>query len=249
MKPKAIIFYILLLSVSAVTVWSVGHTGGTAQVPQSATTPIPRASKKWMKKHNQINVLALRGNIDVAFLGDSITAGWKHAGRQVWEEYYGHRRAANMGISEDCTQHLLWRLANGNLKGISPRVAVLLIGTNNAELCSHTPAEIAEGVGAAIALLRKRMQPCRIIVMGIFPRDPQPTALRQVVLDANKLIRQFADEEFVFFLDIGDRFMQPEGGISSELMPDFLHLSSEGYKLWAESIEDLLAELLGEHPA
>ena len=97
-----------------------------------------------MQRHEAINARVKEGSVDLVFIGDSITQGWERRGKDVWTKFYGQRNAANLGIGGDRTQHVIWRLNNGNLAGIAPKVAVIMIGTNNSG--SNTPAEIADGV-------------------------------------------------------------------------------------------------------
>ena len=98
--------------------------------PNDAVVPVPRDGN-WMKRHDSFNERVKKGNVDLIFIGDSITQGWEGAGKKVWEEFYGKRNAVNLGIGGDRTQHVLWRLENGNIEGIQPKLAVLMIGTNN----------------------------------------------------------------------------------------------------------------------
>ena len=144
-----------------------------AQGPASVV-PQPRDGA-WMEIHNSFLVLAKKGHIDLLFLGDSITQGWHE--NSVWQRFYGSRHAENFGIGGDRTQHVLWRIQNGELAGIEPKVIVLMIGTNN--LHSETPDEIAQGTGAIVAELRRRVPKTKILLLGIFPRSPKPNAVRE----------------------------------------------------------------------
>ena len=104
-------------------------TGSPAK--HSAVTPVPGQGKQWLERHEGFNERARQGNVDLILIGDSITHGWEGKGKDVWNEYYGKRNAVNLGIGGDRTQHVLWRLYHGNIDGISPKLAVLMIGTNN----------------------------------------------------------------------------------------------------------------------
>lgn len=143
--------------------------------PHDAIRPVPRTGG-WMTRHESFNARVAKGNVDLIFIGDSITQGWEGKGRMVWEKYYGNRNAVNLGIGGDRTQHVIWRLDNGNIKDISPEVAVIMIGTNNS----------------------------------------------------------------------GSNFLEEDGTLTREIMPDLLHLSEKGYAIWAESIEGKLSELMTE---
>ena len=132
-----------------------------------AIIPVPRDGG-WMKRHESFNERVKKGNVDLLLIGDSITQGWESSGKAAWEKYYTPRNAVNLGIGGDRTQHVLWRLDNGNVEGISPKAAVLMIGTNNSG--TNSPAQIAEGVEAVVKKLRTKLPKTKILVLAIFPR-------------------------------------------------------------------------------
>lgn len=211
------------------------------QAQNEATIPLLRNT--WLEAHNFQSVRAKNEQPQVIFVGDSITNGWAGSGRQVWQERFAALPASNFGIGGDRTQHVLWRLQNGALDGISPKVAVVMIGTNNARV--NSPQQIAEGVQAIVEEIGKRSPQTKVLLFGIFPRDEKPDGrLRAVVAKVNEKIKDLDDGEKVFYLDISDKFIAPDGFISPQIMPDFLHLSHEGYTIWAEAIEAKLKELL-----
>jgi beta-glucosidase len=209
----------------------------------AAIKPEPRDGN-WMKRHESFNARVKQGNADLLFIGDSITQGWEGAGKAAWAESYAKRNAVNLGIGGDRTQHVLWRLDNGNIDGIKPKAAVLMIGTNNSG--SNTPEEIADGIKAIVAKLRTKLPETKILVLAIFPRGADDKdARRQVNVKTNALVAPLADDKNVFFLDIGPKFLGADGSLSKEIMPDLLHLSPAGYKIWADSIETHVAKLMG----
>lgn len=210
---------------------------------ESTVAPVPRDAK-WMKRHEQINARAVPGGVDLLFIGDSITQGWEGAGKAAWEKFYGSRKAMNAGIGGDRTQHVLWRLDNGNIKGITPKVAVVMIGTNNAK--PNAPADTAAGVEAIVKKLREKLPKTKILLLAVFPRGATPAdELRKKNVAVNDAIAKLDDGEHVFFLDIGPKFLTADGTLEKAIMPDLLHLSPRGYEIWAESIEPKLGELLG----
>ncbi|HEX4132547.1 MAG TPA: platelet-activating factor acetylhydrolase IB subunit [Pirellulales bacterium] len=212
--------------------------------PQSTTEPVPR-DQRWMTRHDLINERAKQGPIDLLFIGDSITQGWEVAGKDAWAKYYGPRHAMNAGIGGDRTQHVLWRLDNGNVEGIQPKLAVLMIGTNNSG--DNTSEDIAAGVKAIVERLRSKLPDTKVLVLAVFPRGADANDPRRKVNDAaNQIIKQLADDQNVFYLDIGPKFLGNDGTLSKEIMPDLLHLSPKGYEIWAASIEPKVAELMGE---
>lgn len=209
-----------------------------------AVRPVPRDGG-WMKRHESFNERVKQGNVDLIFIGDSITQGWEGEGREVWAKRYASRNAVNLGIGGDRTQHVLWRLDNGNISGIQPRLAVIMIGTNNSG--SNTPEQIAEGTTAIVEKLRKALPETKILLLAVFPRgadssDPR----RQVNEKTNGIVAKLADGKMVEYLDIGPRFLAEDGSLSKEIMPDLLHLSPQGYQIWADGIEEHVARLLGE---
>jgi beta-glucosidase len=227
--------------------------GGLAGVPAAraqqsavndAVVPVPREGN-WMRRHESFNERVKQGRVDLIFIGDSITQGWEGAGKNVWAEFYGHRNAVNLGIGGDRTQHVLWRLDHGNIDGISPKLAVLMIGTNNSG--SNTPEQIAEGVKAIVEKLRAKLPATKILVLAIFPRgETKDDPRRKVNEAANALIQKLADDQWVFYLDIGPKFLAPDGTLSREVMPDLLHLNEKSYRIWAEAIEPTVKRLMGE---
>src|SRR5208337_5244157 len=130
----------------------------------TAAKPAPKDEKR----HDGFVAIAKKGGVDVLFLGDSITDGWRGSGKDVWKEKFEPLKAANFGIGGDRTQHVLWRLQNGELEGIKPRAAVIMIGTNN--LGANTAEEIADGIKAIVAEIQKKQPETKILLLGIFPR-------------------------------------------------------------------------------
>lgn len=209
-----------------------------------AVVPAPKPGN-WMTRHESFNERVKKGNVDLLFIGDSITAGWENAGKNVWAEFYGKRNAVNLGIGGDRTQHVLWRLDNGNVEGIKPKLAVLMIGTNNSG--NNTSEQIAAGVKAIVEKLRTKLPDTKVLVLGIFPRGADKATKGRVVNEgANEIVKKLADDKMVFFLDIGPKFLGEDGTLSKEVMPDLLHLNEKSYRTWAESIEPSVKKLMGE---
>jgi lysophospholipase L1-like esterase len=215
-----------------------------AEEKHDAIKPVPRTGG-WMKRHEAMNARVEKGEVDLVFIGDSITQDWEGRGKGVWQKFYGDRNTVNLGIGGDRTQHVIWRLDNGNLKGISPKLAVIMIGTNNSG--SNTPEQIAEGVTVIVDQLKEKTPKTKILLLAVFPRGATPEdKRRQVNEKANAIFSKLADGQHVFYLDIGKGFLQDDGTLTREIMPDLLHLSENGYTIWAESIEPMVAKLMGE---
>ena len=209
----------------------------------SATQPTPRSELGfWMDRHKLFLERVKPGKAGLLFIGDSITQGWEGQGKEVWRRYYSPRDAVNLGIGGDRTQHVLWRLDNGEIDGIQPRAAVVMIGTNN--MISNTPDEIAEGVRLIVKRLRDKLPKTKILLLAIFPRSPSvEDPIRAKVKQTNERIAKLADGKDVRYLDIGPAFLESDGSIATATMPDFLHLTPKGYRLWADAIEPTLWEM------
>lgn len=205
--------------------------------------PGGKPQEGFIASHEKFVKLAQEGTAELVFLGDSITAGW---GRQleIWNKAFGQYKPVNFGIGGDRTQHVLWRITNGELDGIKPKAVVLMIGTNNS---AQDPAEdIAKGVTAIVETIRAKQPQAKILLLAVFPRGlvASPNPSRDKLNQVNLAIAKLDDGKNIFYLDIGNKFLQPDGGISKEIMPDSLHLSTAGYQIWADAISPKLAELM-----
>ena len=211
----------------------------------SAVLPATRGDEqRWRERDRVLTRNARQGNVDLAFIGDSITQGWEGRGKDVWAKHYGDRKAINLGIGGDRTEHVIWRLTHGNLGKIKPKVAVLMIGTNNTGHFDQDPAEVAAGVERILEILAQRLPETKIVLHGIFPRGADSLdAKRLNNIAINQIIRRYADGDRVHYLEIGDEFLESDGTISREIMPDQLHLSKQGYERWANALEPKLKEL------
>jgi beta-glucosidase len=215
--------------------------------PQSTTKPAPGKYPHWVSRQEKLNAsVKEHPDAQLLFIGDSITEGWEAGGKEIWHKYYDKRHPLNLGIGGDQTQWVLWRLDHGNLEELHPKLAVVMIGTNNAG-GGNTSKEIADGVKAVVNKLRTKVPDCKVLVLGIFPREAVATGrLRKVNDGANELIAKFADNQNVFYLDIGPKFLGADGSLSKDIMHDFLHPNAKGYEIWATAIEPTVAKLLGE---
>ncbi len=216
-----------------------------SQVPDVAApkmdnkTGEPQAG--FMQQHNNFVKIAKEGKTDLLFLGDSITAGWGGQ-KAIWEKEFGPYKPANFGIGGDRTQHVLWRIENGELDGIKPKAVMLMIGTNNG---NDTVEATAKGVTKIVETIRKKLPETKILLLGIFPRGDKPENNGRVKNKAvNEIIAKLDDKKHVFFLDIGEKFLEPDGTLTKEVMPDLLHLSAKGYQIWADAVGPKLKELM-----
>ncbi len=209
---------------------------------------LPWWEARHQKKLEEVRALKAAGKQpQVVFIGDSITEGWENAGKAVWKQYVERYDAVALGFGGDHTENVLWRLRHGEVDGIAPKVAVLMIGTNNAGDRQDNPQHTAEGVKAIIDELRQRLPTTKILLLAIFPRDEQPTGtLRRLNQRTNAIISGFADGKHVYFADINAAFLNADGTLPRDVMPDMLHPQEKGYGIWARSMDPILQKLLAE---
>ena len=244
------------------TAFAISFAVATAQTPAAAPKPDASApiekvdpSGRFRKMHESFLERGKSGPIGVLFLGDSITQGWTRA-PHVWEHYFGKWQPANFGIGGDQTQHVIWRITNGELAGINPKVVVFMLGTNNTG--AHTAAEIAAADKKIVQLIRAKLPQTKVLVLAVFPRGARkekdgsisPTvaaeaAKRQAVIQAlNAELAQFDDGKNVRFLDINAVFLGQDGKIPFSIMPDQLHPNAAGYQLWTEAMLPTLTAMM-----
>ena len=200
------------------------------------------------ERHAEFLEIARQGDIDCLLMGDSITDWWRRAGLAVYEENFGSLKCANFGIAADRTQGVLWRFANGELDGYSPRLMMLMIGTNNLRFRGppNTPEEVSMGIAAIVTRFRARFPEAKVLLLGVFPRGAEASdPLREPIRRINEIIAGLDDGEYVRFMDIGDRFLEPDGSISVEVMADALHPTELGYEIWADAVMPTFREMLG----
>lgn len=216
----------------------------------TALAPAERLAEAWWKdRHEAKKPLAAQGGHQLVFIGDSITQGWESHGKAVWEKYYAHRKALNLGYSGDRTEHVLWRLTHDELKQVDPALFVVMIGTNNTGHRKEPASQTAEGVQAILKLLQAHSPKAKILLLSIFPRDEKPDGKLRVQNDAiNAQIKTFADGDKIHWLDMSPTFLAPDGTLPKEIMPDFLHPQAMGYEKWALAMESEIARLTGTPP-
>lgn len=245
-------------------------TGLYADVPAPASQPIstdptvPYLRPTFVPKHERNVELAKKGDIDLLFMGDSITDFWRNTetpprrpttsqatppppipgdriGKPVFDQYFGQMKVANFGISGDTTQGVLYRLQNGEGQGFSPKAIMLMIGTNNTG--KNSVEEIAAGVTADVNELRKDFPNAKILLLGIFPRNA-PAENKAKIPQINQIISKLDDQQHIFYLDIGNQFLGPDGTIPKDIMADGLHPTTKGYEIWAKAVIEPLKKLM-----
>ena len=205
------------------------------------------AVKWWMPRHEaKLAQRKAMESVDLLMIGDSITHAWEDKGLETWNKYYADRNALNLGFSGDRTEHVIWRFQNGAIDDISPKLAVIMIGTKNTGHRKENPRHKALGIKRIIDEVKMRLPSTKILLLDIFPRGAdKENEFRKINSEVNELIKNYADDDSeVFFLSIGDKFLQEDGTLSKSIMPDLLHPNSEGYQIWAEAMEPTIQKLL-----
>lgn len=187
--------------------------------------------ERWKRMHEEQMAMAAKGDVDLMFLGDSITEGWP---RDIWDAHFGAWKAGNFGIGGDNTGNVLWRLQDKRMAKLSPKAIVLLIGVNNFGLCDEKPEQVFTGIKAVVAALRQQYPAARILLNAVLPTgELAQSERRQNVVKLNKMVATLDDGGKVMFRDYGASFVRPDGSIGTDIMGDHLHLTPKGYAIWA----------------
>ncbi|EHQ25966.1 GDSL-type esterase/lipase family protein [Mucilaginibacter paludis] len=206
------------------------------------------------KRHAEKSAAVAKEKFDLIMLGNSITNNFeKSAYQSVWNQFYAPRHAINLGFSGYRTENILWNIQHGELDGQSPKVLVLEIGTNNIDEKNyptrHTAGQLAGGIAAIVNVVRQKLPFTKIIILRCFPGcygGPNPTSHRAILERASNIVSKMADGENIFYCDVNHVFLNFDGSINRDLMPDYLHPSPAGAKLWAQAMEPLLSKLMGD---
>jgi lysophospholipase L1-like esterase len=220
--------------------------------------PVPGTAPWWVQRHAELVARIKQGNVNLLFVGDSITHQWEysfptepeHNYLPIWQEFYGDRNAVNLGMKGDETQAVLWRLSNGELEGISPKAAVVMIGTNNTSRHKDwTPVRTLNGILADVEYMHRRLPNTKILLLGIFPStiSPLKSATDETI---NGLLRSvYSGSSYVTFMDIGNVFRKDgavDGSLFYEKNGKYQHPNAAGQRKWAEAIEPTLSQMLGD---
>jgi len=222
-----------------------GGAGAAGRGPAAPANVALENARNAMRHQGFVDI-AKKGNIDLLFVGDSITDFWAQAqrGKPVWDETFGKLNSANFGISGDTTQGVLWRMQNGELEGFKAKLIILMLGTNN--INRNPNDEIADGDRLIVEEFKKRQPQAKVLILGIFPRNELATdPARAAIKEINSKLAKFADNKQVFYMDIGDKFLTPDGTLTAEIMADRLHPTTKGYQIWADATLARVKELMG----
>ena len=237
MRKFAVMAILALAIVS--TAFTVRAEEAAKKLPATITPAV-----KDEKRHDGFVAIAKKGDVDLLFMGDSITDGWRGGGKKIWDATFAPLKAANFGIGGDRTQHVLWRIEHGELEGIKPKLMVLMIGTNNG---GDSKEDVALGITTIVEESRKRIPEMKVLLLGIFPRgakaDDHGRAKNNQV---NEIVAKLDDGgKTIKYLDIGDKFLDEKKDLPKDIMPDALHPNAKGYQIWADAILPTVKDMMG----
>ncbi|WP_299011908.1 GDSL-type esterase/lipase family protein [uncultured Shewanella sp.] len=204
-------------------------------------------SSRWAKRHHGILNHHQQNNInpDVILMGDSIMQQWEQAGHKVLQPWSKKLIIQNLGFAGDKIQHVLWRVLNGQLDRITPRLLLLNIGTNN--VFNNTAQEIAEGVQYLTHQIQRKLPDTQIIVYRLFPRGAKDSIERQITTQASRLYFKLAANSLMEYIDINPIFLDHQGAIPLDIMHDQLHLTPKGYAIWLKQLQPYFKQILKSH--
>ncbi len=213
-------------------------------------SPLPRKESdavtpavKNPERHAEFLYRIKEGEIGLLFLGDSITDGWPRKGEWSWLKFAPYH-PANFGISGDRTEHVLWRITNGELDGISPKLVVLMIGTNNIGQTSEKPEWAAAGIKKIVDTIHEKLPNTKLLLLAVFPRATKENPMRKAIDDINQIIAKLDDGKTTRYLDIGKNFLDANGELPPDIMPDKLHPNAKGYDIWYDAIHAQVDEMM-----
>ncbi|HBK05235.1 MAG TPA: hypothetical protein DDZ81_05155 [Acetobacteraceae bacterium] len=228
-----------------------------------AATPISRMELPWWRTRHEAKLRDLAGSKpELIFLGDSITENWERAAppqwldfAPVWHRFYGDRHAVNLGFKGDTTASLLWRIRNGEASGISPKVAVILIGANNLGRVHWSAEDTVAGIDTIISELHRRLPDTKVLLLGVLPSERSVWITETTAQINGRLAARYKGDRSVSYLDLTPQFMR-DGKLNRDLFLDPqltppdppLHPSAQGQALMAKTMEPVLAAMLGDHP-
>jgi lysophospholipase L1-like esterase len=256
-RVRRVVAAIVLSSASLLAFAPAAAVAQDAAKKPASVTPVPKShpekpdvEKGFLKRHEGFlkdKEEALKnGPVDLLFVGDSITDAWRRGEQnKLFKGRWGKHNPLNLGIGGDRTQHVLWRLDNGEVDGIKPKVTVLMIGTNNLGN-KESPEDTILGVKAVVAKLREKLSETKILLLAVFPRgEKADNPYRAQIKQVNDAISQLDDGgKHVKYLDIGDKFLTEDKTLTKEIMPDALHPNEKGYQIWADAIQPTLDEMM-----
>ncbi|MCU4677246.1 GDSL-type esterase/lipase family protein [Catenovulum sp. 2E275] len=199
----------------------------------------------WMPRHEQKLLQAKTQNPDFILIGDSITHGWEDAGKDVWNKWFADIHTLNLGFSGDRTENVLWRLQHGEVDGLSPKLVMIMIGTNNTGHRMENPEFIINGINAILTELDKRIPNSKVLLLNIFPRGAEISdEARQNNIKVNQLLDDVALKHNALRADFNADFLDESGHLSKAIMPDLLHPNEQGYEIWAKQLNPFIDQYI-----
>ncbi|MEQ6120994.1 GDSL-type esterase/lipase family protein [Reichenbachiella sp. MALMAid0571] len=250
LKKTFSILSILFLLISCVSTEN-RDTGHSQSIKNLAALATKKDSESWKKRHQEI-VGRLDKNPQLILVGNSIFHTLDNEDRkEVWEKHLDQYQTVNMGISGDRTENVIWRLQNGTIENINPKVAIVLIGTNNTDgnhyLSISTPEELEGGIWKICEILRQKLPDTKIVLLGILPYGYKPNHRDNINKATNERIAKFPERDAnIYYRNIGGVYLNEDGKVKKELMPDYLHPNAEGHLLMFDALEKEIAELMNE---
>jgi platelet-activating factor acetylhydrolase IB subunit beta/gamma len=193
-------------------------------------------------KHNKILGMKSEQDIQLVFLGDSLTRRWED-NPGLWNRYFSGYHAANFGVGGDCLENIKWRILNGELDGIDPKIIILLAGTNN--LDKDSEETIVNGIREIAEITRRKLKHTRLVILGLLPRNINETGInyaRKIGRINGQLHALYANTE-ITYRDIGTDLINGQGAVSDTIMPDGLHLNNRGYEIIGPLLRGIIDEL------
>lgn len=224
--------------------------GCKSKTINSASIPTDKLNSKWWNERHLEIILRNKSNPELILIGNSIFNSLDDTTRNpIWKKYINKYDAVNMGFSGDRTENVIWRLQNGEIDGINPRVALLLIGTNNTDgnhyLNITQPEELADGIWKICRIIRNKLPKTQILLLGIFPYGYKPNNRDNINKATNKIISDFPNRDnYIHYRDIGSVFVDADSKVKKSLMPDFLHPNSDGYVAMFDALENDIRKLM-----
>ena len=224
--------------------------GCVSEKTNPAAIPVHKLNEPWWNTRHQEVLNKLKSDPQLILIGNSILHSLDNEDRQdVWTKYLNQYNAVNMGFSGDRTENVIWRIRNGEIDGINPKLALLLIGTNNTDgnhyLEISTPQELAEAIWEICQIIREKLPQTQILLLGILPYGYKPNHRDNINRATNKLIADFPGKDpNIHYRNINDIYIDSEGKVIKELMPDYLHPNAKGHLLMFEKLEQDITQLM-----
>ncbi len=239
--------FFLLAQVSNSKVSGLRKKENTAVVPKEN-----KVSEWWQNRHAKKleEIKGPKSNTQLIFIGNSIINDLESSGnKEIWEKFFGKYNPLNLGFGGDRTENVLWRITHGEIEGLHPKIAVILIGTNNTDAehypTTNTGAEVAEGIIAICDVVRLKLSQTKILILKIFPFGEDPNNKRRADNnEASRIASKIADGKNIFYADLNDNFLNPDKTIDTSIMPDYLHPSVAGDWIWAKSLYPIIESIM-----